>query len=70
MPALPCSAYQLRQEGPVQGRPVRVLKCTEVSLLEPISMKHLELSRVLTSRCSQNIAVTLEFIAVTPIALS
>ena len=48
----------------------QTLKCTEVSLLEPISMKHLELSRVLTSRCSQNIAVTLEFIAVTPIALS
>ena len=70
MPALPYSASQLRQEGPVQGRPVRVLKCTEVSLLEPISMKHLELSRVLTSGCSQNIAVTLEFIAVTPIALS
>lgn len=70
MPALPCIASQLWQEGPVQGRPVRVLKCTEVSILEPISMKHLELSRVLTSRCSQNIAVTLEFIAVTPIALS
>lgn len=49
---------------------MRALKCTEVSILEPISMKHLELSRVLTSRCSQNIAVTLEFIAVTPNALS